>query len=188
MVALGYGLEKQNYLRRFNADTTLWVAIQVTEPSPSELGVFPRVGFFNRQVTDLLGKALAIGPPVPPTLSWTLGYLMPQPLRTEWVFAPEPARISENIESVVAGISVHGTPAMTRYPSVVSLLTWAEDPLRDRHGIFFQRDLLRAIVYYLNRQGQSALTCIEATFTAAAPGETNDPAFAPYRRLKRLLE
>lgn len=156
------------------------------------VGLFPRVGFFNRRVTEFL-RNLVFAPevsskPVPPTLSWTLGYLMPAPLQTEWIIEPQKERMLEGVTSAIKAIAEYGMPAMTRYPDVKALLRWAENPLKDPHAGFFQRDLLKAVIYCLNEKRESALHIVEKNVAEGkATSELSDPGYAPYLRLKSLL-
>ena len=189
MSAFGYHLEKSSYVKQFNAETKLWVPMQVVEGHRPSLALFPRLGFFNRKVTELLRTRLLMGQLVPPTMAWTLGYLMPEPRQTEWLFEPTQASIAASVETVVAALETYGTPAMTSYPNVKALLPWAEDPINvDRHAQVFQRELVRAIVYFLNDASAVALQIVNRTLDEGrSRNDLDDPSYAPYLRFRTLL-
>jgi hypothetical protein len=117
---------------------------------------------------------------VPPTLSATLGYLVPGPLRTEWLFSSM-ASMRDAIDDIVQAIAIHGMPVMTRYPDLQALKTWAENPQVEQHASCVNPEFLRAAIFYLLGDRNQATRIVAKQLASA---EQNDPAIL---RLQSVL-
>lgn len=193
MADLGFNGEKALFNKKFNDETTLWVSLQVLRDRQSFLGLFPRVGFINWKVADFMQRYLAdalINPPVniPPTLSATLGYLMPKPHQVEWYFECTEASIRSAAADIIQSVRSYGMSFTTRFPDVRSLSAWAKNPEIEPAAMFYQPQLLRAVILYLAGDWVQAKEIVEAQLSKGiVAGEINDPNYAPIIRLGHLL-
>jgi hypothetical protein len=191
MAKLGFALRRGIFHRKLNDETTLWVSLQLLKGSGSSLGLFPRVGFINWKVAEFYCRHLddPVEPAgnVPPTLSATLGYLMPGPARPEWHFECAETAIRMTVKTVVENVAAHGMPFMTRYPDLQSLKAWADDPGIEPEATNVQPQLLRAEIFYLGGDWARAKQVIAANIVEAGD-DIADPSYRPILRLSALLD
>jgi hypothetical protein len=195
MAARGFKETYGTFHKPFNEETTLWVSLQILADrlKQGKLGVLPRVGFINWRVAEFFTRYLddpsKEASHVAPTLSATLGYLIPGELNTEIFFNVEPEPLRQSAAQVISSTMTHGMPFMTRYPNLPELGRWAADPRIEPEAMHYQPFLLRAVIYYLlgdwarcaefvNRKIQEA----QAAGIYAA-----DPGLAAWTRVRDLI-
>lgn len=190
MAELGFSGRRTDYSKKISDETTLWVSLQILKDRKSALGLFPRVGFINWKVTEFFRRYLddSVSPPgnVPPTLSATLGYLIPEKRQTEWYFECAELAIRDSAKAVIQAVVDYGIPFMMRYPDLRSLYGWAKNPRIEPEAIHFQPQLLRAVILYLVGDWIQAKQVI-ATQIAEAGNDLSDPSYGPIVRLRDLL-
>lgn len=189
----GFDAKRANFSKRLNDETSVWASFQVLKDRAPLLGLFTRIGFYNWKITDFVSRHLMAhrirGSNIPPTLSATLGYLVPERTQIETYFEPTDVAIRNAISAEVGNLVKYGFPFMTRYPDLKSLSAWAYDPTIEPDASFFQPQLLRAVIFYLLGDWSMALEVIERQLAEAADIEKiqEDPGVFPFMRLKSLL-
>jgi hypothetical protein len=180
--------------KRLNEETNLRVTLQLVHGQRPLLGLFPSVGFSNLKLEEFLGERLnwikSSGKNPSLTLSASLGYLMPEPLRLEWHFDPTEDSIREAVTTTVRNVIEYGMPFMTRFPNMPALSEWARTPEIEPYALTSRPGLMRAAIFYLNGDFVTAKESLSRSISEALAGGDNpkDSTFVPYTRLEDLLE
>jgi len=188
MQSLGFIRSKNAFIRVVNEETTLRVSVQILKDRPSG-AFFPRVGFINWKIQKFIDHLDGSKTPVrdvPPTLSVTLGYLIPGPLRTEWLFSDIPS-MHKAVCEIVQAIREYGMPFMMRYPDLSFLRAWAQDPATEKHASCRYVALLRAVIFYLLGDWDSARRLVTQEISATGKDTSDQYHLVPIVRLQEIL-
>jgi hypothetical protein len=110
-----FGILKNRFVYTYPIDRAVsgWIGLNlIKNRSDGRVGINPIVGLRNEAVESLVER-LSNQTGSAPTLSISLGYLMPEKRYLEWLFEPEPAfdYVSE-AKKVATAIQVYGLPFM----------------------------------------------------------------------------
>ena len=194
MAEVGFRVTKRGgtlFVKDFNAETNLWVSLQILRDHKPKLGLFPRVGFVNFMIDRFFRESLALskwyGQESVVTFSKTLGYLVPESDQVEWYFDPKQVSFGAPVKTIVRYLIDYGMPFMTRYPTLDALVEWAESPGPEPYSMTNQ-PLLRPVIFYLSGQIVRANEILSAEISKFLEnGDREHPAFEPYMRFEEIL-
>lgn len=183
---LGFHKSKGIYLCRLSEDASGWLGLNVAaHRNDGRVGINPVVGVrherIENRIEELLGekeKRLA------PTISTSLGYLMPEGRYLEWLFEPPSFDNASECEKIAKAIETYGVPFMKSNAAL-------EDILQDLEQLrFASRDtaVYRFPIAYL-LAGKTELAAVYVKKQLEELEERNDLAAQQYKIFaSKLLE
>ncbi len=177
--ALGFRKTKGVYIRQLRDDAVGWIGLNAAaHRSDGRVGINPVVGVRQQRVESMVEEFMAEkeSSGLPPTISTTLGYLMPEGRYLEWLFEPAPFEYETECERMVRAIGVYGIPFMNSNSSLVQIV-------QDLEGLrFVSKDATvykLPVAYILSGKGDSATVYVENQLKEL--GERQDIAARQYK-------
>lgn len=188
--ALVPGLEARGFKKRSGEIFTIelaegfvgWLGLNRAK-HPQGIELNPVVGVRCQELEALLAMVLKEQPHkyVPPTVSISLGYLMPQQQYRSWVFREN--TIIDSAADMTGAIVRYGIPFMESTASLVEVRTLLDSP---RFSSADQANYRRPLVQWLLGDQEAALQACAAC--CCQLGQRTDPAAEHFRQFARSLE
>ncbi len=176
--ALGFRKTKSVYIRQLRDDAVGWIGLNAAaHRSDGRVGINPVVGVRQQRVESMVEEFMAEKEAgLPPTISTTLGYLMPEGRYLEWLFESAPFDYETECERMVKAIEVYGIPFMNSNSSLGEIV-------QDLEGLrFVSKDATvykLPVAYILSGKGDSATAYVEHQLKEL--GERQDIAARQYK-------
>ena len=110
--SLGFQKTKDAWLLPLGEIVSGWVGLNSVSRPDGRVGINPVVGVRNEQIENLLKHLSENRFVSPPSISTSLGYLMPESRYLEWLFEPDPFDYKSECQRMIGAIEVYGIPFM----------------------------------------------------------------------------
>lgn len=146
-----------------------------------EMGINPVVGVRHQEVerivADLRGEKFHAY--IPPTVSTSLGYLMPEHRYRAWVFGAQDG--GDHAAEMVDAVATYALPFMRRMTGLSELCGELDRGLGYEHQVVYRRP----VAWMLSGNAAHALRVLEDS--SGKLGARNDPAAEEFRRFGAAL-
>jgi hypothetical protein len=185
LAILGFKKRAGNvFTRSFDDYVVGWLGLNLaTGRGDGRLEINPVIGVRHQAVERLIAELHGekAQSRAAPTISVSLGYVLPEMRYTPWFFADE-RDVEPGTVSLVAAVESYGIPFMERYGSLSGIVEAARSGLVP---VPEQRVERLAVALVLTRDAAAALAELDAF--ADGIGDRSDPAAARFRSFARAL-
>jgi hypothetical protein len=123
LITLDFKRHAQVFLKNITEENVGWLGLNISKQNlGGGIGVTPIVGITFKPIEDVVQRILQ-SKTIQPTLTSSLGYVMPEQRYLEWVFPSDEAfDIDLEAEKIVKAINRYGEPFMKQEGDLVSII------------------------------------------------------------------